>query len=76
MTETAKLTAAIAAWMKEVIWAAVDVDVIAPEQLIKELTWDYDYDEEPRLPAGGRRRAPGRGAPPPPRPARCGPGAS
>ena len=40
VTETAKLTAAIAAWMKEVIWAAVDVDVIAPEQLIKELTWD------------------------------------
>ena len=40
VTETAKLTRAIAAWMKEVIWAAVDHDVLPPEQLIKELTWD------------------------------------
>jgi hypothetical protein len=40
VTETAKLTKAIAAWMKEVIWAAVDHDVLPPEQLIKELTWD------------------------------------
>jgi len=40
VTETAKLTKAIAAWMKEVIWAAVDHDVLPPEQLIKELTWE------------------------------------
>ena len=40
VTETAKLTKAMAAWMKEVIWAAVDHDVLPPEQLIKELTWD------------------------------------
>ena len=40
VTETSKLTAAVAAWMKEVIWAAVDHDVLPPEQLIKELTWD------------------------------------
>jgi hypothetical protein len=40
VTETAKLTAAMAAWMKEVIWAAVDHDVLPPEQLIKELTWE------------------------------------
>jgi hypothetical protein len=38
--DTAKLTAAVAAWMKEVIWAAVDHDVLPPEQLIKELTWE------------------------------------
>jgi hypothetical protein len=30
----------MAAWMKEVIWAAVDHDALPPEQLIKELTWD------------------------------------
>jgi hypothetical protein len=40
ITETDKLTAAVAAWMKEVIWAAVDHDVLPPEQLIKELTWE------------------------------------
>ena len=40
VTETGKLTAAMAAWMKEVIWAAVDHDVLPPEQLIKELTWE------------------------------------
>ena len=40
VTDTNKLTAAMAAWMKEVIWAAVDHDVLPPEQLIKELTWE------------------------------------
>ena len=40
VTETGKLTAAIAAWMKEVIWAAVDHDALPPEELIKELTWE------------------------------------
>ena len=40
ISETDKLTAAVAAWMKEVIWAAVDHDVLPPEQLIKELTWE------------------------------------
>jgi len=39
-TETGKLTAAMAAWMKEVIWAGLDHDVLPPEQLIKELTWE------------------------------------
>jgi hypothetical protein len=40
MTDTTALTSAIAAWMKEVIWAAADQDALPPEQLIKELTWD------------------------------------
>jgi hypothetical protein len=40
VTDTGRLTAAMAAWMKEVIWAAADHDVLPPEQLIKELTWE------------------------------------
>lgn len=40
VTETAKLTAAVAVWMKEVIWAAADHEVLPPEQLMRELTWD------------------------------------
>jgi hypothetical protein len=40
VTDTDRLTTAIAAWMKEVIWAAADQDALPPEQLIKELTWD------------------------------------
>jgi hypothetical protein len=34
------LTAGIAAWLREVMWTAVDHDSIPPEQLLKELTWD------------------------------------
>jgi hypothetical protein len=40
MTDTTALTSAMAAWMKEVIWAAADQDALPAEQLIKELTWD------------------------------------
>jgi hypothetical protein len=34
------LTAGMAAWLREVMWTAVDHDSIPPEQLLKELTWD------------------------------------
>jgi len=34
------LTAGIAAWLREVMWTAVDHDSIPPEQLLKDLTWD------------------------------------
>jgi hypothetical protein len=34
------LTAGIAAWVREVMWTAVDHDSTAPEQLLKDLTWE------------------------------------
>jgi hypothetical protein len=34
------LTMGIAAWVREVMWTAVDHDAIPPEQLLKELTWE------------------------------------
>lgn len=34
------LTSGIAAWVREVMWTAVDHDSIPPEQLLKELTWE------------------------------------
>jgi hypothetical protein len=34
------LTAGIAAWVREVMWTAVDHDSTTPEQLLKELTWE------------------------------------
>jgi hypothetical protein len=30
----------MAAWIREVVWASVDHDAIAPETLLRELTWD------------------------------------
>ena len=40
LTDTAGLTSAVAAWIREVMWAAVDHDSTSPEQLLRELTWD------------------------------------
>jgi hypothetical protein len=40
LTDTEALTLAIADWVREVIWAAVDHDATSPEALLKELTWD------------------------------------
>jgi hypothetical protein len=34
------LTAGVAAWVREVMWTAVDHDSTAPEQLLKDLTWE------------------------------------
>lgn len=34
------LTVGVAAWLREVLWAAVDHDASSPEALLKELTWE------------------------------------
>jgi hypothetical protein len=40
MSDTASLTACMAAWIREVMWASLDHDAVAPEVLLRELTWD------------------------------------
>lgn len=40
VSDTVRLTAAVASWMAEVLWAAADHDAAPPEALLKELTWD------------------------------------
>lgn len=40
LADTAGLTAGVAAWIREVVWAAVDLDVVAPETLLRDLCWD------------------------------------
>lgn len=40
LADTAGLTADVAAWIREVMWTALDHDVIAPEALLKELIWE------------------------------------
>jgi hypothetical protein len=40
VADSPTLTAGVAAWVREVMWTAVDHDSIAPEQLLKELTWE------------------------------------
>jgi hypothetical protein len=40
LAATDALTLAIADWVREVIWAAVDHDASSPEALLKELTWE------------------------------------
>lgn len=40
VTDTVKLTAAVASWIAEVMWAAADHDGAPPEALLKELTWE------------------------------------
>jgi hypothetical protein len=40
LTDTTALTADVAAWIREVMWTALDHDVVAPEALLKEITWD------------------------------------
>jgi hypothetical protein len=55
LADTADLTTAVAAWIREVMWAAVDHDSVSPDELLKELTWDRRhmfqsagfYDEMP-----------------------------
>lgn len=55
LSDTDTLTIAVAAWIREVIWAAVDHDSMSPDGLLKELTWDRRhmfqsagfYDEMP-----------------------------
>jgi hypothetical protein len=40
LADTARLTAGIAAWIRDVMWAAADNDAQAPDALLRELTWD------------------------------------
>ena len=40
VADSPTLTAGIAAWIREVIWTAVDHDSTTPEQLLKDLTWE------------------------------------
>ncbi|HEY6219569.1 MAG TPA: hypothetical protein VIV65_05905 [Gemmatimonadaceae bacterium] len=40
VVDTETLTMGIAAWVREVMWTAVDHDGMPPEQLIKDLTWE------------------------------------
>ena len=39
LADTPALTSGVAAWMREVMWAAVDHDVVSPDTLVRELTW-------------------------------------
>ena len=40
VTDTAKLTAAVASWLSEVMWATADHEGTPPEALLEELTWE------------------------------------
>ena len=40
LSETPALTAGVAAWIRDVIWAASEDETVAPDQLLRELTWD------------------------------------
>jgi hypothetical protein len=40
VVDTETLTSGIAAWVREVLWTAVDHDGTPPETLLKELTWE------------------------------------
>lgn len=40
LAPTPELTTGVAAWMREVLWAAVDHDATPPESLLKEITWE------------------------------------
>jgi hypothetical protein len=40
LADTAELTASVAAWIRDLMWAAVDQDALAPEALLREVTWE------------------------------------
>jgi hypothetical protein len=40
VVDSQTLTRGVAAWIKEVVWTAVDHDTIAPEKLLHDLTWE------------------------------------
>ncbi|MEX2154862.1 MAG: hypothetical protein WD825_16080 [Gemmatimonadaceae bacterium] len=40
VADTNKITAAVASWLSEVIWAAADHESATPASLLKELTWE------------------------------------
>lgn len=40
VADSGTLTSGVAAWVREVMWTAVDHDSTAPEELLRELTWE------------------------------------
>jgi hypothetical protein len=40
LSDTAGLTAGVAAWIRDVIWATTDHDTLTPDTLLKEVTWE------------------------------------
>ena len=40
VSDTSRLTAAVASWLAEVMWTAADHDGAPPEVLLKDLTWE------------------------------------
>ena len=40
IADTQRITAAVSAWLKDIMWAAADHDSAPPEALLKELTWE------------------------------------
>ena len=40
IADTPRLTAGVAAWIRDVMWAAANIDEQTPEVLLRELTWD------------------------------------
>lgn len=40
IADTARITGAVASWLKEIMFAAADHDATPPEALLKELTWE------------------------------------
>lgn len=40
LADTAALTSAVAAWIRDVMFAAVDPDALSPDEFLRELTWD------------------------------------
>ena len=40
LADTQGLTAGVAAWIREMMWTAVDHESVAPDALFRELTWD------------------------------------
>jgi hypothetical protein len=40
MADTRRLTGDVAAWIRDMLWTAVDHDTVSPDELIRELTWD------------------------------------
>jgi hypothetical protein len=40
IADTGKVTAAVSAWLKEIMWAAADHEGAPPADLLKELTWE------------------------------------
>jgi hypothetical protein len=40
LSDSAGLTAGVAAWIRDVMWAAADHDAMMPDTLLRELTWE------------------------------------